>query len=391
MRDVRDIGRKDAIPKSVRTCSTTKNQECRFSRIGPSGALRIPIGISTQTTDCAKIVAMRIEHVFGDLRPFAQCHAPTLLSREDGSVLVAWFGGTREGHRNVSIWSASRAPATGDECGIPLPGANWTTPRSIAKVGDEPHWNPVLFARSPRDFVLHFKVGKSIRDWVTWSQRSTDAGETWSEAQPLVPGDRGGRGAVKNKPIQLASGEWLAGASTEVWRRWDAFVDRSPDGLVGWESTAPIPVDRDRFEGKGVIQPSLWESQAGHVHALLRSTAGSILRSDSHDAGRTWSPAFATRVANNNSGLDVVRTRDGLLALACNPVAGNWAARTPLSILFSGDNGETWPARIDIETEPGEFSYPAIIETDAGLCVAYTWNRRRIAVAWLEREAYPDL
>jgi predicted neuraminidase len=74
---------------------------------------------------------------------------------------------------------------------------------------------------------------------------------------------------------------------------------------------------------------------------------------------------------------------DGTLALACNPVAGNWATRSPLSILFSADNGETWPERIDVETEPGEFSYPAIIEVEAGLRISYTWNRRRIAVARL--------
>jgi predicted neuraminidase len=72
---------------------------------------------------------------------------------------------------------------------------------------------------------------------------------------------------------------------------------------------------------------------------------------------------------------------DGTLALICNPVAGNWAARTPLSVLFSKDNGKSWPERIDIETEPGEFSYPAIIEVEDGLMISYTWNRRRIAVA----------
>jgi len=80
------------------------------------------------------------------------------------------------------------------------------------------------------------------------------------------------------------------------------------------------------------------------------------------------------------------RDGDGVLALACNPVAGNWAARTPLSILFSRDNGESWPERIDLETDPGEFSYPAIIETEEGLAVSYTWNRRRIAVARITLE-----
>ena len=62
--------------------------------------------------------------------------------------------------------------------------------------------------------------------------------------------------------------------------------------------------------------------------------------------------------------------------------AGRWAARTPLSLLFSRDEGATWPARLDVESGPGEFSYPAVITTGgsgAGLALCYTWNRRRIA------------
>ena len=90
---------------------------------------------------------------------------------------------------------------------------------------------------------------------------------------------------------------------------------------------------------------------------------------------------------NNNSALDVARLPDGTLALACNPVEGNWAARTPLSILFSRDEGATWPERIDVETGPGEFSYPAIIELETGIGLSYTWNRRRIAFSFIPHEA----
>ena len=43
-----------------------------------------------------------------------------------------------------------------------------------------------------------------------------------------MPGDRGGRGPVKNKVIVLSDGTWLAGASLEP-DAWDVFVDRSGD------------------------------------------------------------------------------------------------------------------------------------------------------------------
>ena len=325
------------------------------------------------------------EHVFGDRRPFAQCHASTLASLTDGRILVAWFGGTRESHPDVGIWAAERLPSppVDSDGAAATPGRHWSEPRLIAKAIDEPHWNPVLFALSPggKDLVLHFKIGSRIRHWQTWVQRSGDYGRSWSTATRLVPGDRGGRGAVRNKPIQLSSGFWLAGASTERWRSWDAFIDRSPNGLDGWVAGEKIQIDRRNFSGKGLIQPTLWESAPGIAHALFRSTDGRTHRSDSEDDGQSWSMAYPIDVPNNNSGLDLTRMHDGTLSLVCNPVAGNWAARTPLSVLFSRDNGQSWPERIDIETESGEFSYPAIIGVEDGLMISYTWNRRRIAVA----------
>ena len=360
---------------------TTKRQNWCF----PS---RRPLGQSfqSQTID-------HREQLFGDDRPFAQCHASTIVSSADEGLLVAWFAGTREGHSDTGIWCARRSARARAEVASQNSQAKknakstpWSRPRMIAKVSNEAHWNPVLFALSPNrmDLMLHFKVGARIRSWQTWAQRSNDGGITWSKATPLVSephAGRGGRGPVKNKPIRLAGGDWIAGASIEGWRKWSSFMDRSPDGVSSWTAGDEIRLERRRHSGKGLIQPTLWESSPSVVHALFRSTNGRIHRSDSADDGRTWSTAYPIEVPNNNSGLDLVRMSDGRLALACNPVAGNRAARSPLSLLLSTDNGHSWPERIDLETEAGEFSYPSIIETDSGLAVSYTWNRRRIAVA----------
>ena len=167
-------------------------------------------------------------------------------------------------------------------------------------------------------------------------------------------------------------------------------MDRSPTGMGRWRAHPPIEVDRSEFSGKGIIQPTLWTSSDASVHALFRSTEGWLYRSDSDDGGQTWSPARRTSFRNNNSGIDCVRFGTKGLALACNPVGGNWGARTPLSIFFSADNGETWEESIEIESDPGEYSYPALIEDRGALVVAYTWNRRRIAVARLSPDERPD-
>jgi predicted neuraminidase len=121
---------------------------------------------------------------------------------------------------------------------------------------------------------------------------------------------------------------------------------------------------------------------------LARSSGGWICRSDSHDGGRTWAPLHPTDLPNNNSGLDVAQLEDGRLVLACNPVMGNWAARTPLSLFVSGDNGQRWVRWVALETGAGEYSYPSIIPAGDGIAVVYTWRRERIA-CWSGR--VPDV
>lgn len=316
--------------------------------------------------------------VFGEERPFSQCHASTLVELDEGTFVVAFFAGTRERHPDVGIWTAHGVGAHEDRS----TPATFEAPRLAAKVADVAHWNPVLYRiehERTGELALQFKVGRSFRSWRTWLARSRDGGRSFGSAAELVPGDRLARGAVRNKPIRLASGDYLAGSSTESWWRWDAFFDRSPNGIDGWVATAKVEVDRARFAGKGMIQPTLWESRPGVVHALFRTTDRRIYRSDSQDDGRSWSKAYPLDLPHNNSGIDLARLADGTLVLACNPVAGGRDARTPLSLLFSRDEGASWGARIDVETGPGEFSYPAVIASGDGLALCYTWNRRRIA------------
>jgi predicted neuraminidase len=315
------------------------------------------------------VIMIKRDFVFGDDRPFAQCHASTLLRMEDGKFLVAWFGGTHEKHDDVGIWLSKGEPG------------HWSAPVEISKIREDAHWNPVLFRDPSGNITLFFKVGKTIDFWETWFKVSKDNGDTWSEAKELVAGDKGGRGPVRNKPIVLSDGSWLAPASNELKGVWNAFVDRSQDNGKTWASSAFLKVNRDSVPGEGVIQPALWESAPGKVHMLLRSSAGFICRSDSEDHGKTWSPVCRTSLPNPNSGIDVTKLENNKLVLIFNPDAENWGSRSPISLAVSGDNGKTWQPVIELErgSEDDEFSYPSVISFNDTVALTYTWKRQRVA------------
>jgi hypothetical protein len=52
--------------------------------------------------------------------------------------------------------------------------------------------------------------------------------------------------------------------------------------------------------------------------------------------------------------------------------------RTPLNLAMSRD-GKKWQAALVLEHQPGEYSYPAIIQSKDGLVhITYTWRRKKV-------------
>lgn len=318
---------------------------------------------------------LRTEFLFEDGECFPECHASCLVRLKNGELLCVYFAGLHEKADDVGIWLSRRTEN------------GWEKPIILAKVAQVPHWNPVIF-EIPGGVRVCFKVGKEIPDWLTWRTESFDGGRTWTKPTPLGEAV----GPVRSKPILLSNGQMLAPNSVETGISWRPRVDVSENLGESFRPLSPICINCDRegeenfISGLGAIQPTLWESENGCVHALLRTTCGYIFRSDSADYGKTFHEAVNTLIPNNNSGIDVVNTSRGLF-LAMNPVSGNWAARTPLVVLKSTDNGRTFShfqTLADLKWDEkgnknAEFSYPAIIADENYLYITFTWMRRQIA------------
>ncbi|MBG85767.1 MAG: hypothetical protein CMO80_02570 [Verrucomicrobiales bacterium] len=310
------------------------------------------------------------EFIFTKAR-FKECHASTIEQTSRGLV-AAWFGGTKEGHKDVGIWTSYHD------------GGGWSGPRLAAtgvqhrtEKGERrwPCWNPVLF-QPPGDapLQLYFKVGPSPDKWWGELLLSHDRGRTFRDQRRLPESIDG---PVKNKPILLADGSMLAGTSTE-YDGWRVHFERTTDRGRTWQRIGPIN-DGKKFNA---IQPSILTHSDGRLQILCRSREDYITTSWSKDQGKTWSAMEATSLPNPNAGTDAVTLRDGRHLLVYNHTffgRGEWRRRTMLNVAVSKD-GKNWQAAITLEKTPkSEFSYPAVIQTDDGLLhVTYTWKRQRI-------------
>ena len=152
---------------------------------------------------------------------------------------------------------------------------------------------------------------------------------------------------------------------------WQIHIERASGLGQTWTTTPPLN-DGHTF---GLIQPSLLTYADGRLQLLCRSRQNVIAAAWSSDEGRTWSAPYATSLPNPNSGTDAVTLHDGRQLLVYNH---STTARTPLNVAVSQD-GENWQAALTLETNPGEYSYPAVIQTAENLVhISYTWNRTHI-------------
>ena len=307
--------------------------------------------------------------------PFPSCHASTIVETKAGLV-VAWFGGQHEKSPDVGIWLSRQREG------------KWTAPVEVAngvqhgQAGEEtarrPSWNPVLFQPREGPLMLFYKVGPSPDRWWGMLVTSTDSGQTWSAPHRLPEGVLG---PIKNKPVQLKNGDILCPSSRETSEepdKWRVHFERTSDLGKTWEITDSVN------DGVGVqaIQPSILFTGGDHLLAIGRTRQNRIFQVASTDAGKNWGPMELGSLPNPNSGIDAVTLEDGRHLIVYNHVPGDpgqWGGkRTPLNVAVSKD-GKSWQAALILESQPGEYSYPAIIQTSDGrVHITYTWKRQKI-------------
>jgi predicted neuraminidase len=325
-------------------------------------ALVIGCGFITMTARAeSEDAIVKAELIFPlEGRPTPGCHASTIEQTADGRIVAAWFAGTDEGRDDVGIW-VSR-----------LDDGQWSRPVEAANGVMSPQkrypcWNPVLFQPHEGPLVLFFKVGSTPAGWWGEMMVSEDSGRTWKDRRRLPAHVMG---PIKNKPVQREDGRVLCPSSSEH-AGWRIHLEVTRD-FRDWEAIGPLN-DPTKI---GVIQPTILVYPDKRLQMLCRTRGqGFIAQTWSQDGGQTWSEMTLTKTPNPNSGIDAVTLRDGRQLLVFNNTP---RGRTPLNVAISSD-GKEWNVVLTLENQPGEYSYPAVIQaSDDRVHITYTYRRQSI-------------
>jgi predicted neuraminidase len=212
---------------------------------------------------------------------------------------------------------------------------------------------------------------------------SSDNGITWSKDQSFYHDTIGW--LPRNLTLWLHDGRLIVPISDE---RNGHGVDLSfflatKDNGLTWTRSGIM---------RGGEQPTFIERSDGTLLAYLR-VRPNIKSAESRDGGKTWSEPTATQWKNPDAGISMRKLKNGHVILVFNNQDNS---RTPLHIALSTDEARTWQKPLQLESNPGEYSYPSVMQSSDGkIHIIYTFRRYSIKHVelnedWLTRIVRPD-
>jgi predicted neuraminidase len=265
-------------------------------------------------------------------------HAASLAERPDGRLFAVWFGGTREGSADIRIYGAEGVL---EADGTTL----WGEPRSLVSREEtqksQSRWvrklgNPVVFADAQRRLGLAY-VSATMGGWAGSHLnllRPSDTDAPPASRRLVTSPFFNISTLVKGAPVFFDNGDIGLPVYHELLGKFAELLVLTPEGEV----RRKIRMDH----GRRTLQPVLLVEDATHAIALMRDGSGKpprAWRSETADAGRTWSVPESTDLPNPNSALTAVRLDDGRLLAMANDVEDE---RLRLSLLVSEDRGHHW-------------------------------------------------
>ncbi len=320
-------------------------------------------------------------------------HSSNIILLADGTPLVVWFAGAREGATDVQLVMARRQNGAWSQAEPiqTVEGNVRAFGHYTKKIG-----NPVLFAdvESGKHKKIHLVfVTVALGGWggsrIAHSV-SEDEGRTWSPPQLWVTSpflNISTQIRHPPLPITFADGKtgWLLPAHHEFMQKFPEMLLLDAEGNFLTKQRIPV--------GKKLIQPNFVAADekngVRNVRAFFRPTgAQNQVMTASYQSA--WDSALqGTALPNPNAGISVIRLSDGRWLQALNPSVEN---RHRLSMAVS-DNGIDWRIVADVENgaDDKEYSYPSLVARGDDIHLTYSYLRQAIKhvqfnTAWLDQQ-----
>jgi predicted neuraminidase len=343
-------------------------------------ALLVPLLLTLATRAAESPIA--VEKIFGPETPTGQYKHPSSITELDnGDLYLAFYTGAGEYATETRIYGSRQRKGS----------TAWSAPVVIASNPFYSMGNPAVW-QAPDGVLWNFFV---VRPGTTWSTSRTaakisrDRGETWSDAF-IVAWEAGMM--VRSRPILLADGAYLLPLYHETGSDPDRTDPDTSSVFFRFDPKTKQWTESNRVKSRlGNLQAAVVETEPGRLFALCRRGGdyepgddGNVVRTESTDGGKTWTPGVETEFPNPNAAVELIRLRNGHLLFLYNDSPND---RTPLRAAISTDGGKTWPHRRNIAEGPGDFAYPTAIQTkDGRIHVTYTSDERTV----LRHAVFPE-
>lgn len=312
-----------------------------------------------------------ISKVYGPEQPGKYKHPASITELDNGDLYIAYYGGGGEYQDDSCVWGGRLA----------MGKKTWTKPVVIADTPFRGEGNPVVW-QAPDGLVWLFYVQ---RYGETWSESrikakiARDGAKIWSDSF-MVAFEKGMM--VRGRPIVLNDGDYLLPVYHEKGGDREKTEADTTSLFLRYNPRTRAWTETNRIRSPtGNLQPEPVQITDDYLIAYCRpggdyepSTDRYIVRTESHDGGKSWSDGKDSRFPNPNAAISFIRLKNGHLLLAYND---SMAERSPLTVAVSTDNDKTYPYRRVIARGRNTFAYPMALQTrDGSIHIVYTTNER---------------
>lgn len=327
-----------------------------------------------QSTDSLLATDIPTERLFGpEVATGKYKHPASFDELRNGDLYLVYYGGDGEYAAGTAVFGSRLSNGA----------RKWTKPVKIASHPFRSLGNAVVW-QAPDGVVWLFYVTRYGETWSTSriaAKISRDGARTWSDSFP-VTFEEGTM--VRAHPIVLQNGDYLFPIYHETGQNIEFTAPTTCSLFLRFDPRKQIWTESNRVYSRlGNLQPAVVQVEDRYLIAYCRRGGdyeprkdGYLVRTESHDGGRTWTEGKETRFPNPNSAVDFLKLKNGHLLLVYNDSMDD---RTPLSLAISTDNGQTFPHRRNLVAGPGDFGYPTAVQTrDGKLHVVFTSDDRTV-------------